>query len=206
MNFGNAVIHTFHGSLRPEIGVVYLALMAGICRTSRGRWVSIAGLIGFVIAYLPYFAVKGYADRFAYLSSAATAVVLAVCLMEGLRKPKYLRSIVTCLFVAYLATGMQNRISAWKEAGEIARAVQVQVKEVLPVFPTDREVVLLDVPLTHKRSYVYLTGLDRAIERQYPGFNIHLRTFIDTSIDDTAIILQYSNGRIVRKSLAELKK
>ncbi len=205
INFGAALAHTLHGSLRPEIGVVYLLLWAILCRTHRGRWLSLAGLIGFAIAYLPYFATKGYADRFAYLSSAATAIVLAASLTEGIGTRKYLRYGLAALFLAYLATGMQNRISAWKEAGEIARAVQVQVKETLPVFPSEREVVLLDVPLMHKRSYVYLTSLDRALERQYPGTKIHFRTSIDSSIDDSAIILQYSTGRMVRRTLAEVK-
>jgi hypothetical protein len=56
----------------------------------------------------------------------------------------------------------------------------------------------------HKRSYVYLTGLDRAIERQYPGENAIITTVLDGSIDERAVIFSYTDGHMLRKSLSEV--
>jgi len=108
------------------------------------------------------------------------------------------------LFVCYLGMGMQNRITAWKEAGQIAKYIPSEVKRQLPVFPLDSEVVLLNIPAMHKRSYVFLTGLDRALEREYPGTNIHFSTAVDPSTSDSATIFEYTQGRIVRRRRSEV--
>jgi len=172
-----------------------------LARNRSGRWLMFLALIGFAIAYLPFFAVQGYADRFAYLASSATAVVLAAAIASIPRKT--VQYVAALLLLGFFATGMQNRITAWKEAGAIAQSIPLEVKRELPVFPTDRQVVLLNVPAMHKRSYVYLTSLDRAIERQYPGENVNFTTVLDASIDDRAVILSYTDGHMLRKSLSE---
>jgi hypothetical protein len=203
INFGDALAHSFHGSLRLEIVPFYILILGFLLRTRNGRWLALLAAVWAAIGYLPYFIVTGYADRFAYLSSAAIAVVIAAALESIPRKS--IRYVAILMLLAFFATGMQNRITAWKEAGEIARTIPLEVKRELPVFPADREVVLLNVPLMHKRSYVYLTSLDRAIERQYPGTSVHFSRAVDGSTDDRAILLEYSDGHMVRRSLSEVR-
>jgi hypothetical protein len=205
-NFGDALAHSLHGIMRLEVAPVYILLLANLCRTRNGRTWILLGMAWFVIGYLPYFAVKGYADRFVYLSSGATAVVLAVSVVEGIRR-KSVQYTAALIVLGFFGTGMQNRITAWKEAGDIARAIPREIRQELPIFPADRQVVLLNVPLMHKRSYVYLTSLDRALEREYRGgTQIHFTTMLDSSIDDSAIVLEYSEGHMVRRSLADVRR
>jgi hypothetical protein len=198
--FSDAVAHSFHGSLRWDVGPVYLFLVASLARSRRGRLALGAWLVWFVIAYLPYFAVAGYADRFVYAASAGTAALLSEAVWSlgtGIRKPALVTAIVV---LGFFSVGMQNRISAWKEAGEIARVVTLDIKREMPVFAVDREVVLLKVPAMHKRSYVYLKGLDRAIQRAYPGERIRFSTTFTKATSADAIVLEYSNGHMVRKT------
>ena len=202
VNFGEALAHTFHGSLRMEAIPFYAVLLGLLARHRDGRLMMFLALVWFAMGYLPYFAVQGYADRFAYLSSSATAVVLAAAIASIPRKT--VQYAAALLLLGFFATGMQNRITAWKEAGAIAQSIPLEVKRELPVFPTDRPVVLLNVPAMHKRAYVYLTGLDRAIERQYPGENVRLTTVVDASIDDRAVILSYTDGHMLRERLSEV--
>lgn len=202
LNFADAVSHSFHGSRRLEVAPFYLLAVASLWKTRQGRWLSVFAAVWFVIGYLPYFAVTGYADRFAYLSSSATAVLLAAAVLSFSRNSIQRAAIV--LLLGFFGVGMQNRITAWKEAGVIAETIPLDIKKELPVFPTDREVVLLNVPLMHKRSYVYLTSLDRALERQYPGGRIHFKTAVDESIDDRAIIFEYSGGHMIRRTFSEV--
>jgi hypothetical protein len=156
-----------------------------------------------MISYLPYFAVKGYADRFVYLASASTAVLLAISIREITHNARRMQIAAIVLFVSYLGMGMQNRITAWKEAGEIARYIPSEVKRRLPVFPLDKEVILLNIPAMHKRSYVFLTGLDRALEREYPGANIHFSTTVAPSTSDSVLIFEYTQGRIQPASVQQ---
>ena len=203
-NFGQAVTHSLHGGLRIAVLPFYLGLLGWFCRTRRGRMILFGALVWFMISYPPYFAVKGYADRFAYLASASTAVLLAIAIREITNNSRRMQTAAIALFVCYLGMGMQNRITAWKEAGQIAKYIPSEVKRQLPVFPLDSEVVLLNIPAMHKRSSVFLTGLDRALEREYPGTNIHFSTAVDPSTSDSATIFEYTQGRIVRRRRSEV--
>jgi hypothetical protein len=202
-NFGQALTHALHGSLRIAVLPFYLGLLGWFGRTHRGRTILLGTLVWFMISYLPYFAVKGYADRFAYLASASIAVLLAIAIREIANNSRRMQTAIL-VFVCYLGIGMQNRITAWKEAGQIAKYIPGEVKRQLPVFPSDRQVILLSIPAMHKRSYVFLTGLDRAFEHEYPGANIQLATAVDSSTSDSALIFEYAHGRIVRRTRSEV--
>jgi len=205
-SFVQAVLNAFHGSLRPEIAVIYLALLAVLIRKNReGALAVLITIAWFFLAYLPFFIVHGYADRFAYLSSAGTAVLLALAIGEVLKRSRRLGWVTLALLLAYLATGMQNRITTWNEAGQIARTVPQQIKALLPVFPEDRLLVLLNVPLFHKQASVYITGMDRALEREYPGSHIKFSTQLRPWAGEDSIILEYSNGHMIRQEFKDVR-
>jgi hypothetical protein len=109
------------------------------------------------------------------------------------------------LVLAYLATGMQNRITTWKEAGQIARMIPYEIKTFLPVFPEDRLLVLLNVPLFHKQASVYITGMDRALQREYPDAHIKFSTQLRPWAGADSIILEYSNGHMIRREFKDVR-
>jgi hypothetical protein len=187
--------------MRLAILPVYIVLLALMFRKREGRLIIAAGVIWFGISYLPFFAVAGYADRFSYVASAGVAVILAASLVDVSRISKRIGGTIAVLFLVYLGIGMENRITTWKEAGAIARSIPLEIKQELPTYPLDREVILLNIPTMHKNAYVFLTSLDRAISRVYPGEqNIHVQTSPTYPIDANSIVLEYTGGKIVRRS------
>jgi hypothetical protein len=205
-SFVQAVLNAFHGSLRPEIAVIYVGLLAVLIKKNRGGALAVLiSIVWFFLAYLPFFIVHGYADRFAYLSSVAAAALLALALGEVIKRSRRLGLATLVLVLAYLATGMQNRITTWKEAGQIARMIPYEIKTFLPVFPEDRLLVLLNVPLFHKQASVYITGMDRALQREYPDAHIKFSTQLRPWAGADSIILEYSNGHMIRREFKDVR-
>lgn len=190
------IAHGFHGSLTIAGGLLYGWLLIRFCRSLEGRRLVITGFVWVCIAYAPFLIVKGYADRFAYLSSAAIAVVLAAAVIN-LGRSKYPAVVCSIFLILYLSTGMQRRIKTWKEAGVIAHTIVHDIKETAPNLPPDRLLVLLNVPIMHKQAYVYLTGLDRALDREY-GREIQFATQHIPG-DQSAIVFEYADGHMLRK-------
>jgi hypothetical protein len=191
------IAHAFHGSLTVPAGLVYAVLLIHFFRYAAGRRVTVYALCWFCLAYLPFLIVHGYADRFAYLSSAAVAVVLASAVMDLRRESHYAPVLAAILLSSYLGTGMQNRIKTWKEAGIIARAIPQDIKQAAPVLAADESLVLLNVPTMYKQAYVYLTSLDRALSREY-GHDVTFRTDMPAGADNV-IVFEYSGGHMLRK-------
>ena len=196
-SMSQAWTHAFHGSLSPAGGIAFATMLVSFLRKGQGRIIVAAAAAWAFCAYLPFFIVHGYADRFAYLSSASLAVLLASALLEFAGHSLRAQIVLVVLLLSYFATGMQHRITTWKEAGNIAQAITDDIKQAVPVFPLDKQLILLNVPAMHKQAYVYLTSLDRALSRKY-GASIAFSTTLD-SADRNAIVFEYSNGHMRRK-------
>ena len=180
---------------------VYIGILAAVLQQPNGRRLAKLSLGWFLLSYLPFFIVRGYADRFAYLSSASLAVLLALALLEFTGQSLRAQIGLVVLLLSYFATGMQHRITAWKEAGDIAQAITDDIKQAMPVFPRDKQLVLLNVPAMHKQAYVYMPGLDldRALSRRYEGAPVSFSTTL-SSAERNAIIFEYSNGHMRRRN------
>jgi hypothetical protein len=100
---------------------------------------------------------------------------------------------------------MQRRITAWKEAGEIARSIPKDIKSLVPAFPDDRLLVLLNIPLMHNGAYIYFTGLDRALQLEYPDAQIKFSGSLRPWADENSILLEYADGRMVRRLWGEVE-
>jgi hypothetical protein len=200
-SMGQAWTHAFHGSLSPAGGIAFAALLVSFLRKAQGRIIVVAAAAWAFCAYLPFFIVHGYADRFAYLSSASLAVLLALALLEFTGQSLRAQIGLVVLLLSYFATGMQHRITTWKEAGDIAQAITDDIKQAMPVFPRDKQLVLLNVPAMHKQAYVYMPGLDldRALSRRYEGAPVSFFTTL-SSAERNAIIFEYSNGHMRRRN------
>jgi hypothetical protein len=149
--------------------------------------------------------VKGYADRFGYVASAATAVVIALALSEWRSKAPLAGALISVTLIVSFGFEMQKRVTAWKEAGEISRSIPKDIKRLLPEFPEGRLLVLLNVPLMHKGAYVYFTGLDRALHLEYPDAQINFVSRLHPLADRTSILLEYSGGNMVRRQWEDVE-
>lgn len=203
-SFAQALTHSFRGSGRVSVAFAYLLLILGVLRRNSGWKLITSAAAWFFVAYLPFLLVKGYADRFGYLAGVATAVLLAFALQE-LRAHYFVPGLVVSLIlVAFFGIDMQRRITAWKEAGEIARSIPRDIKRLFPTFPEDRMLVLLNVPLMHDGAYVYLTGLDRALQLEYPGAQVRFSRELRPWGNENSIILEFSGGGMVQRSWREV--
>ena len=196
VNLITGIAHGFHGSLTVIGGLLYGWLLIRFCRSLEGRKLVITGFIWVCVAYAPFLIVRGYADRFAYLSSVAVAVVLAAAVIN-LGRSKHSAIVCSIFVILYLGAGMQHRIKTWKEAGVIAHTIVRDIKQTAPELPPDRLLVLLNVPSMHKEAYVYLTGLHRALDREY-GHEIRVVTE-HIPADQSAIVFEYADGHMLRK-------
>jgi hypothetical protein len=204
-SFVEALKHSFHGSGRLWIAVAYIVLMFPLLR-NMSRWKVLASAFAwFFLAYLPFFLVKGYADRFGYVASAATAVVIALALSEWRSKAPLAGALISVTLIVSFGFEMQKRVTAWKEAGEISRSIPKDIKRLLPEFPEGRLLVLLNVPLMHKGAYVYFTGLDRALHLEYPDAQINFVSRLHPLADRTSILLEYSGGNMVRRQWEDVE-
>ena len=196
-SFGHAITHSLHGSLRPVMLPVYLLILTACLLRRDGRRLALISAAWFLIGYLPFFLVQGFSDRFAYLSSVVTAILLGFG-SHALGKTRFrqLAPMVTAGLLVFYAVGMQNRIAMWREAGSIAYRIPREIKAHRPVLAQGVTLVARNVPDMHQHALVYLTGLQPAIALQYPGVDFLLQTKVSADTPVNAIIFDYSNGHI----------
>lgn len=186
----NAVRNCFHGSGRPWLAPVYMALLWFAARAPGGTSVVLLASGWFLIAYAPFLLVHGYADRFSYLASSATASVMAFSLVAIHRRWAWIGPSAAAAWILFFAAGMQHRITSWRQAGEIARSIVREIREARPSVPQDATFVLLAAPPTYKQALVFLTGLDRALALQYPHTRIHV--LLHTKADTPAPVFTFA--------------
>jgi hypothetical protein len=164
-----AMRHSLHGSSRTPAAALYGILLVTLIRTKAGRRFFLVAGLWFLCAYLPFFAVHGYADRFAYLSSAASSAILGFAVVSVYSRWKVFGGVTGIALVVFFAFGMEGRIMVWKRAGEITRRIPAEIKQLHPHLPPDATVILVNVPNTYRDAYVFLAGVERAVMLQYPG-------------------------------------
>jgi hypothetical protein len=165
---GTAMRHSLHGSSRAPAAGLYAILLVTLIRSKTGRRFFLMAGLWFLCAYLPFFVVHGYADRFAYLSSAASSAVLGSAVVSVYSRWKVIGGLTGVALLLFFAIGMQGRIMVWRRAGEIARRIPAEIKRLHPHLPPDATVILVNVPNTYRDAYVFLAGVERAVMLQYP--------------------------------------
>ena len=191
-----AILYALHGSRRLLIGSAYLGLLCTLLKSHTRRLGAFCA-VWFVVAYLPFLLVKGFADRFAYVASAAVAIGLAVGLTELWQRTRLGGAIACSMLVAFYSIGMQNRITVWNTAGEIAHTITRDIKAARPTLPQGTTLVLLRAPDMYKHATVFLTGLDQAVKLQYPpGAVFWVKRAIDPDLSPPVITFEYRDGRM----------
>jgi hypothetical protein len=196
-SFGHAITHSLHGCLRPVMLPVYALILTSCLLRRDGRRLALISAAWFLIGYLPFFLVKGFADRFAYLSSVGTAILLGFGIYSLTNtRFRHVAPMVAAGFLVFYAVGMQHRITMWREAGAMAYRIPREMKALRPTLRPGVTLVALNMPAMHQHALVYISGLQPAIALQYPGVDFIFQTKIgaDTPVDAT--IFDYSGGHI----------
>ncbi len=206
-SLGKGIVRALHGSMRLMVAPVYVGILAAVLRQPKGRTLVQLSLGWFFISYLPFFIVRGYADRFIYLSSAGTALVLASGIVALYRsKFRTLGLFLALSLPAFYAIGMQNRITMWKEAGAIAFRIPREIRALAPSLKAGTTLLVLNVPNTYKHALVYLSGLERAVALQYPGVQFQLKRQLNGQIPELTNLFEYSDGHIREVNLSRAPK
>lgn len=196
-SFGRAITASLHGCLRPWVLPVYALIVTACLLRREGRRLALASAAWFLIGYLPFFLVKGFADRFAYLSSVGTAILLGFGIYSLARtRFRHVAPVIAAGLLVFFAVGMQHRITMWREAGAIAYRIPREMKALRPALPPGVTLVALNLPDMHRHALVFITGLPSAIELQYPGASFVVQTKIDVDTPANAIVFDCSGNHV----------
>ncbi len=163
----------FQGWKLPGIAALYLILLGLSYRYLRARWKMTVLAVAFVfIAFIPYCFTRGFDSRFGYISALGMAILLALCCRSSSENHRHLhRAVIACAGVAlcsWYAVEDRRIIKEWTTAGEIAHSIPQAVRKLHPVLPPGTVLVFTGIPVTYRRANVFPTGLDAAIQQQYP--------------------------------------
>jgi hypothetical protein len=162
-----SLLHAFHGAYRANPAAAYAVLLAVLALRRTGRRLMALCAAWMLLAYLPFLMVRGYADRFSYVSALGAVVLLSAAARAVWERNRYAGTAVALALLCFFGIGMQHRITVWNEAGAIARQVVDDVASARPELPRDATLVLLDVPDMHAHALVFMTGLERAVRLRY---------------------------------------
>lgn len=125
-NLAAILSHAWH-ELTPVCSLVIAgAMLAGVYnRTTRSKVVML--LLAAALLYIPFAGVAGFADRFAYLSSAAT-LLAALASLRCIRPTFVGYGITLSLVAMFTLSSIQRARSTW-ESGDIVRTMLASVHE-----------------------------------------------------------------------------
>jgi hypothetical protein len=157
-----------------------ISLVVATVTIAHGLWrahtrpVVALGLALLVIGYLPFVALSGYSDRFAYIASAWFVIAMAAgagsfwpIRSAGARMSQVVVSVL--LAAACLTWAVQLRAAGkqWWEAGQIARGILDQTRTIAPDPPVGARLRFLCVPSLHGTALVFITYLEQAVQDAY---------------------------------------
>jgi hypothetical protein len=198
-SFSALLKRVFYGSSHGIPLAFYLVIFLSFLFLSKKGKLCLTVLALMIAGYLPFFIVRGYADRFAYISSIPAMLLLAWMILsfQLQRFRAFIPVALTCVLVAYYGFSMQTRIYEWRKAGDIARQIPIEIKKLHPDLPREALIYVDGVPEMYKNAYVFITGLEPAIQRVYGWAPIRVRMNArPASSNENALFFQYSNGAI----------
>jgi hypothetical protein len=97
--------------------------------------------------------------------------VFATGLVGNLRSGRRYRQIAAAvlgiLLSAFYLSEDRKILAEWAAAGTICARIPQAVQRLHPTFPARSVLVFMGIPHQYGRAYVFPTGLDAAIQRQY---------------------------------------
>jgi hypothetical protein len=172
-NYARLLSTLFYGGKHVAFGLAYVALLVSSYRILRAqRLLTAIAIVVILIAFLPYCFMNGFAYRFGYFSALGISILLAVCIVGSIRGTgRWRHAIGICagvLFCAYYAVQDRNILSDWTTAGEIAARIPQSLRELHPNLPERAVLVFTGIPRVQGKASVFPTGLDAAIQNEYP--------------------------------------
>ncbi len=178
-NYGRLLYSLFFGHRRLLLALAYAVIVLGaFVRLRAWRSSAAFGFAFLVIAYLPFAVLDGFAHRFAYMSAAGFATLLAGAIVSAARlgRPAARTAILAAavLVSGYYLVTVRRILAEWIAAGEIAARLTRAVRHLQPDLPEGAVVMMRGVPAMHGRAMVFPTGLEVAVEQQY-GKRLNVR-------------------------------
>ena len=167
-NFYRFHYRLFYG-IQHWVAIVYLLLAALIWRERRQHWrLMLFSLLVIWIGFLPFLAINGFADRFAYFGAIGAVLFLGLSLtgITGLNRkivPKTMLPVLLSLtLVGYFGYSITREFRFWIDAGRISEEVPTQLKALRASFPPDSTLVFDQIPRT-----VFMTSFEWAVRSKY---------------------------------------
>src|SRR5262249_40277910 len=120
-----------------------------------------------------FLSIQGFADRFAYFSSAGAMLLLAIGVVGEMRaKPAsvprgVLAAILCFVLVGYYCVFGARNVNAWIQAGIISETIPAQLKALHPSFPEGSTLLFEQIPRLHQGAYVYMNSFELAVRENY---------------------------------------
>ncbi|MBM3265202.1 MAG: hypothetical protein FJY97_17525 [candidate division Zixibacteria bacterium] len=149
-----------------------VVLTGGVIIFRRGGWAG-AGLAFCMVTALPYLFMEGTGLRYMYLPSAGFVLMGAVILDGLIEKrrdpvsPTTRTALYATLTVALLAIST-DQTRWWSQAGDTAFDVLGRVDRHLTHIPSDRAVVVRDLPRRLHGAYIFHNGFEAAMRLRHP--------------------------------------
>ncbi|MEO8210243.1 MAG: hypothetical protein ABI840_06755 [bacterium] len=127
-------------------------------------------LLWIFCAYLPFSLIGGYTGRFAHFSLFGINFFIGYLLFNLENKFKKLKIPIIILLLIYCGFNIyriNQNANYWYEAGEIAKEIPVQLKNLHSDFPENSTLIFYDVPLIYHQSGVFLSYFEDVIQSNY---------------------------------------
>ncbi len=124
----------------------------------------------FIIAFIPFLFVDGYTGRFSYFAMFGLFFVIGSGIALLMSQKILLKIVCVLILLSYSVIGsvlINKNAYYWYEAGEIAKSIPLQVKEIYPKFPENSTLIFYDIPLGYKQSGIFLTYFEDAVQYKY---------------------------------------
>ncbi len=179
------------------------AFLLAIFSLYRSRRAVVLGSSWMLITILGFISLP-VEERYFYIPSIGLALALASILADPIPKlpnlSRWLRpALILGLIVVYSAA-LYLRNENWRNASRITERVVSQVKMLHPTLPSGARLVFVGVPERLRRAFVFLTGIDSAMQLAYddPSLDASLaKDFPILTADlDKTYFFEYDNNKI----------
>jgi hypothetical protein len=182
------------------LGAVFLLVLFGLYHSRREVVFGSAWMLVTILGFIPL----PVEERYFYIPSMGLTLALVSILANPIvRFPDLSRwlqaALVLGLVVAY-GTALYSRDENWRNASRITERVVSQVKRLHPILPSGARLVFVGVPQRLRRAFVFLTGLEPAMQLAFDDPSLHASLVESFPIltDDLGktYFFEYDNNRI----------
>lgn len=151
--------------------VILLISLISFALIKKNKWkYFFFSIIWILAAYLPFSVLGGYTGRFAYFSLFGIMFFIGFTwqnLFERFKKIQIAFIVIILVYFGFNIYKINEYARNWFEAGEIARTIPIQLKELYPSLPDNSVLIFYDIPLGYKQAGVFLTYFEDVIQGEY---------------------------------------